>query len=125
DAGAGTITVNVASEHGAGRQLTFTADPNAVITADGVTTTLAGLTPGAMVKLQLSQTDSTTVTGITAFGRCVVGPITAVDPNADTITVPTEHDGDHTYNIDPNATVTLDRASSTLTSLTPAIPLIL
>ncbi|MFI4999659.1 MAG: hypothetical protein ACHQK9_07245, partial [Reyranellales bacterium] len=114
-----TITVSVAAKKGAATQTTYNVDPAAVIMADGSVVTLDKLAAGAKVMLQLSATDPTTVTAITAVGQEAEGAVTAVDTTANTVTLAGEHGGTPaTYTIGATTTITVDGATGTLAGIT-------
>lgn len=117
DPNASTITINITNEHGPGQQKTFTVAANATVTIDGTASSLASLTAGAWVHLQVSSSDPNTVTAIQAFGKRVEGTVASVDAGANTITINTDQNGAATYNVSPTATVTLNGSTSTLSSL--------
>jgi hypothetical protein len=120
DAGAGKITLALTSEHGPARQTTFTVDPSAVITVDGVTATLGSLGTRTWVGIQLSPANPTTVIGITALSPRVEGVVGSLDPTANTLTVQLHHGGGtQTYNVSATAMITLDGAAALLSGITP------
>ena len=114
-----TITLSVAGEHGAAAtSTTYNVDPAATITADGGAVTLDKLVAGVKVKLQLSATDPTTATSITAVGQEAEGAVTAVDTTANTITLAGRDGGTPTtYNIGASTTITVDGVTGTLAGI--------
>jgi len=71
------------------------------------------------VKLQLSATDPTTTTSITAIGQEAEGAVTAVDTTANTITLAGEHGGTPTtYNVGSTTTITVNGVTGTLAGVT-------
>lgn len=113
-----TITVSLNSEHGQAHQQTFALDPAVTVTADGATSSLASLPPGAWVAIKFSPTDANTAVAIQAFGKRVEGTVSAIDSAAMTITLAGEDGGpNQTYNA-VTAAVTLDGITSTLDKIT-------
>ena len=87
DTTAGTIAIS-STVHGVATTTTYTLAAGATITANGATTTLGSLLPGAQVTLQLSTIGTTTTVGsINAVTEHARGVVSSVDTTANTITI--------------------------------------
>jgi hypothetical protein len=119
---------------------TFTVAANANITVNGVPATLADIVAGAEVKLQLWALDPTVAIGIRAgssegtgggdgggvHDHRAAGGFVSFDSVANTITITGEPGGpNRTFTLAAGATVTIDGAASSLSSLTAGMRVVL
>ncbi|MEV1290285.1 hypothetical protein [Micromonospora sp. NPDC049679] len=115
DPDASTITVNRGSS-----TVTVPVDGAAVVTIDHAASTLAAVPAGARVRVRGTVTNSvenaTTLDVTTRWSFGVDGTVTAVDPDASTITV-NRGSSTVTVPVDGAAVVTIDHAASTLSAV--------
>ncbi len=133
-------TVTLAARHG--QTATYTVGSGAIITVNGATGTLAGVSVGTFARLKLSALDGTKVISLDVYNartggdqgeqrqvaRSQFASVVSVDTTANTITVTSPFGGQSTqttYNVAPTAPITIDGAAGTLGQLAANVPVVL